>query len=71
GLQAGADQYLTKPFTASQLADAVRDMLDRARPGLAAVAAGAATRASARTGAMLAGASALGATALPRAAEAG
>jgi DNA-binding response OmpR family regulator len=71
GLQAGADQYLTKPFTASQLADAVRDMLDRARPGLAAVAAGAATRASARTGAMLAGASALGGTALRHTAEAG
>jgi DNA-binding response OmpR family regulator len=73
GLQAGADQYLTKPFTASQLKEAVRDVLDRGRPALAAVAAGAATRASARTGAMLAGASALGsaATTLPLSAEAG
>jgi DNA-binding response OmpR family regulator len=71
GLQAGADQYLTKPFTATQLSEAVRYVLDRGRPALAAVAAGAATRASARTGAMLAGVSALPATVLPRSAEAG
>jgi DNA-binding response OmpR family regulator len=74
GLEAGADQYLTKPFTASQLAEAVRDVLDRARPALAAAgAATAAARASARAGAMLAGAAGLGgaATALPLSAEAG
>jgi CheY-like chemotaxis protein len=46
GLQAGADLYLTKPFTAAELNEAVDSVLSRTGRSLAAAAAGAANRAT-------------------------
>ena len=54
GLQAGADQYLTKPFTAAELNDAVSSVLSRAGRSLAAAVAGAAPRATYGTSTLIA-----------------
>lgn len=54
GLQAGADLYLTKPFTAAELNEAVESVLSRTGRSLAAAAAGAANRAAYGTAKLIA-----------------